>query len=393
MKGLQPIQPGDGPTYKLPDDWSGQRICLKWTAGIGDSLIAISAAALTLKKKRCHITACCMPHIAPLLKLTEGIDDTITSQELNEPQTRNSFDVVVDFSFSINTTREIRPGDYYELVGKHIGIDIGVGKFKIQKKTRRQFEGSESVFIHAAASNPNRQWDTDKWRELAYSLRAMGYHVVWLGTRGDYSFNDTYITTLSDTTDDLVWQTKQLANHGTYFIGNDSGFAHICGLLGIPGWVLFFTTEPDSVIGKYPFMIGIDCYDELNVTPSRSLRPFCEVGSRCSRHITVNRVLQNCKIPIIETRELDRHEVESVKIKIGLYGNDINADLLANFLAQSCEVELLQEFPETNENFDVFVIVKNEIVKITTPTGVEASVKAYRPEVVKRAIREILGRG
>jgi len=393
MRGFDTLPQTDAPNYKLPDDWTGMKICLKWTGGVGDVLMAVGGAALALKKKDCHITACVMPHHVPLIEKLEGVDTVIPGVKLNQIQVRNSFEVIIDFAFSINNSKEIRKGKYYELLSNHIGLNLSPGRFKSILRKDKSKTDKKSVHIHPSASNPNRRWDDAKWKNVAYKLRDWGYHVVWIGTKDEYGFSDDRITKLSDTSDDLVWQVEQIADSADYFIGCDSGFAHVCGLLGIQGLVLFFTTDSESVIGMYPSMRGLDCYAALGAYPTRTLKSHCAVGSRCSNSMTANDVLRNCQIPIIEELNMPRDLTPANQLQIGICGATAQTDVIANFLAQSCRVEILDVYPEYDDEFDIFVEVSDDKVKIITPGGIEATVNANHPENIKRAIREILGRG
>lgn len=392
MRGIQVVEKKKEPQYTLPQNWEGMKICLKWTGGVGDVLMAIGGTAPLLKKKKCEVVACVMPHQVELMKHLEGVDSVLGATDTNHSHIRNSFDVIIDFSFSINCGRAIKKGCYYSLISDHINLSVVPGRFTFSRNPAPLFAGTPSVFIHPAASNPNRRWEDAKWKEIAYTIRDWGYHVVWLGTQDEFGFNDEQITKLSDESADLLWQVKQIANHATYFIGCDSGFAHVCGLLGTPGAVLFFATEPSAVIGKYPNLLGLHCFDSLGVTPTLSLRTDDAVSKKCSALLSVNDILESCGIPIMRARQMAPNESTPNRLSLAIYGNTPQADNLASFLAHGYTVEILEELPHNGTVFDVLIVVADDQVTITTRNGLTVRVNADHPENVKRAIRELIGR-
>tara|TARA_R110002020_G_scaffold123580_12_gene280277 strand:- start:3671 stop:4867 length:1197 start_codon:yes stop_codon:yes gene_type:complete len=392
MRGFDVVKKTNAPRYTLPEDWTGQRICLKWTGGIGDVLMAIGGCAAALKKKNCVVVAAVMPHQVELASCLVDVDEVIAGTKLNTLQSRNSFDIIIDFSFTITNSREIKRGCYYSLIGEHIKLQIAPGNFNFSRHPNPLYENEPTIFLHPGASNPNRRWQDKKWRGVAYELRDMGYRVVWIGTKCEFGFNSECITKLSDVSDDLLWQVKQIANCAAYFVGCDSAFAHVCGMLGIPGTVLFFSTSADDVIGRYKTLRGVDAFARLNVSPSRSLHTGCKVAAQCCESISINDVLSNCKIPIIERRYLERVEMTAAKFLLVVVGRTSHADNLASYLSHSYDVELVDELWE-NENGrapDVILRVTPDKVSVQVGSGLTATVNAYHPENVKRAIRELL---
>ncbi len=424
MQGIKIVTgPVKKPEYHLPKNWEGLKVCIVSDLGIGDALIIAGVAGKELKRKAaCHLTMAVKPHQMELIKEVDGVDDVISVSQLCGATTFSSFDVKINTTGTLATAFHIKKGSYYKNVGEFLGVPGSRGSFKnIESLTKNK--RVSSVFIHPGASNPNRRWDDEKWRELAYELRDRGLRVVWLGTCDEFGFNDSGIVKISDENENLVWQVKQLAKKATYFIGNDSGFAHIAGMLNIPGVVLFFSTSSKDVIGEYPELSGLDVFDRSGLKPSRSLNPQDNVHQHTSAILSVNDVLKHSGLDIIEKDAMTREERPAKKLNIGIYGTLPQTDELASFLAQFYDVEILEEFTTNGTPFDVLIAVEdfifrkdlspgsqelaacavtgsvtdwkdNGVIIATFSTAMSARVRVHisHPENARRAIREILGK-
>lgn len=382
----------NSPVYSLPEDWTDKNICLQWTAGIGDSLIALGAGAKALKSKRCRITVSCMKYQNNLVKQLRYIDNVIYSEKLNNILVRNSFDVIIDFAYCLNNNKEIKDGEYYTLAGNHLGLPLEPTTFLFKRADTPKFKNQESVFIHPGASNPNRRWDDSKWKEFAWEVRDRGFTVVWLGTKDEFGFSGAGVEKLSDTNEDLVWQAKKVAKSATYFVGCDSGFAHVCGLLNVPGVVLFFNTHPDNVIAKYKNLVGCHNFKTLGKMPTRSLDSGDLFSHKSRRLLTVEDVISKCTFLGKKTSSMSRKINPSKKLSIGAHGTTEDTDRVASFLAMNYDVEIIEHLPNNGYVFDALLVFKgNNSVEITAKNGVTAKVNSEHPENVRRAIREITG--
>jgi ADP-heptose:LPS heptosyltransferase len=392
MDGFENIENLKDPVYSLPSNWEGMKICLLCNTGLGDILI-ISAGLKTLKSVDCEVTLAVKPHQISLVQELEHADHVISFRDAD--LYKRNFDVVLDFDGVIATQFHIREGSYFSLVEKWFGFPIGLGKFKsISRNPIPRYEGRSAIYLHPGASNPNRRWKESHWKELAYEIRDRKLHVFWLGTKDEYGFNDEGITKLSDQDEDFVWQVKHLAEHGSYLIGNDSGFAHIAGILNIPGCILFFSTCEEDVIGRYPDLKGVDCFEELQCSPTRSLNVEDTIAQHASNLLTANDVLSACGLDIIEKEEMERQTQPASRLTIGIIGSTVATDELASFLAQHYDVEIVEELPSNGRAFDVGIAVSDEdwVATITAKSGVAVQVGIVHPENVRRAIREVLNK-
>jgi len=276
-------------------------ICLKITGGLGDTIIAVGGSARALSKEGRTITAAVRPFQLEFIKKLQGVDKSIDVCDLNDAGTAKRYKII-DFTGTFNTRRFIRKGDYYSLVEKKIGMKVDLPILNIESGKKNRV-----VCLHTSASNPNRRWEKEKWEELAYCISDNGYEVFWLGTSDEFGFNDknNSISKLSDISNDLIFQSDILSN-SCYFVGNDSGFAHVAGIQGVSGAVLFFNTHPDDVTSRYPTLIGIHCFEHYD-SPTRSLKKNCEVSKKYSKLLTVEKVVAECgfelKFPSLRVKE------------------------------------------------------------------------------------------
>lgn len=248
---------------ELDGNEKGKKVLIKIAGGIGDALIVSSSVAQELSES--EVSVCVRRHQVPLIGYVEGVDFVYPMEELKNPLFENQFDYSLDFTGFVADLLNLREGSYYKLAGERIGRSLKPGKLLLRMGEVAQ----NSVAIHAGASNPNRRWHYENWGKIALSFQEAGYHVYWLGTKEEYGFSMEGITKLSDISDSLVYQAQMLGGC-QYFLGNDSGFAHIAGLLGIRGAVTFFSTDPQDVIGCYPQLNPISVYEKVGI-PSRSL--------------------------------------------------------------------------------------------------------------------------
>jgi ADP-heptose:LPS heptosyltransferase len=372
------------PERELPKDWTGLRICLHYTGGVGDVLMGVGGTAQALKSRDCEITASVMPHQGPLMELLPAIDFVEETQKLNNPHVRCKFDVMIDFSGAVANSRQIREGEYYKLFSEHVGIPIGPAKLSVQSSAQLKF-GRKVVAIHPGASNPNRRWPEARFKVVADSLIAAGYCVLWLGTGDEFGYTHQYAEKASDESDALPVQVSMLSKCH-YFIGNDSGFAHVAGLLGIPGIVLFSVTHPNDVIKAYPSLYGVHSFDsDLGLIPTRSLKADDEIGFKCLSGIAVEQVLKALpfQVKIASNLEGTYAPVKPTFIVCG----DICR--VTEELGSYFDFKTYGEYNDPSVPTTGVIRTEEDFIYVTT-TFRTAIVAWDHPEVMRRAVREIL---
>ena len=382
MEGIEVLQEIKEPLRHLPKDYTNLTICLKFVGGVGDAIIGIGSVANQIKN--CIIFASTMPHQKRLIMSMCGVDNWIRPQLIHRPEVRKEFDVLIDLAGALNNSRELLADDYYSLIEKRVGISVRPGCFNFvaapQKRNNRPI-----IALHPGASNLNRRWSDSKWQELAYQLVERGFYIFWLGTKDEFGFIDENIEKLSDTDEDLLWQARQLAIC-SYFIGTDSGFCHVAGVLSIKGTVLFGNTLPSSVISRYTSLCGVSAYEKLGLIPTRSLKEDT-ISKQCMNAIEVEEVLSAIDCSTLEKQVMGRKPQMAKRWKVAVVSNTLFGDDLVEFLNSFCEVTRCSNLPE--RGFDILIVEdeKGCIVR-TTKESVRVN-KTNNFENIRRAIREV----
>jgi hypothetical protein len=371
------------PLYNLPENWEGMKIGLKMVGGVGDCCIAIGGTAKALKEKYdCHVIAITFDHRRDFVELLEGVDASLRVQELNDPLVRQMFDVILDFQYAFNNSRQLLARNYYELVSKKIGLTIKPGKLNLTDWGSINIHGRPLVAVHPGASNPNRRWIDSRWLELTEELIKRGFGIVWLGTSDELGFIGDYSYKLSEFSDSIHYQSWILTKC-QHFIGCDSGFSHIAGLLGIPGSVLFTATEPRHVIAEYPSLKGISKYTP-GLTASRSLRGDDPVAEKVKQLITAADILESLgfdkKDIVSEVGELKRYK----RPIVGILAIDQKTELYRK-LQKMYEVVVISETsPESD--IPIFFYSSQGAISVTF-NGRIARINSL--EEIDRSLREM----
>lgn len=356
----------------LDGNEKGKKVLLKIAGGIGDALIVASSVAQELAES--EVSVCVRRHQVPLIGYVEGVSFVYPMEELKDPTFENQFDYSLDFTGFVADLMNLREGSYYKLAGERIGRSLKPGKLLL----RMGEVAHNSVAIHAGASNPNRRWHYENWGKVALSFQEAGYHVYWLGTKEEYGFTMDGVTKLSDISDGLVFQSQMLAGC-THFLGNDSGFAHIAGLLGIRGAVAFFSTDPSDVVGEYPQITPIHVFDKVGI-PSRSLNIDDPSAYRAMDAMTVGDVLK--PFGISESTRTPPQKVSDVHLAYK------PSSSLAKFLKYLKQDYVMIKDHEGTSGHPLLYFLDGA-------SYVQKGDKKYRiscanPEILKRGIREVL---
>lgn len=347
------------PSIRFPENPEGKKIALQMIGGIGDSLIVAGASNV------CPVTIVVRDAFVPVLNELENVTAVSPSQFR---KIEGEYDVICNMMGTFVVVRTLRDQEYYSLVSDRIGHEIGPPQFK---KSIFSSTVPKTAYLHATASDRNRNWDRDYWATVAVSLREAGCKVYWLGVDHDFGFSDDGIEKLSDKSGDLLWQVQQLAT-ADLFLGIDSGFIHLAGILGLRGYGLFFNSRSSNVIGKYQTLEGIDefCGGE----PPRTIGVPCEASKRNAKTLTPDRLLSKLGIKQVNVKASD---FEKNKPEIGIinYSEEI-AGYLEGYTCVP-EKRLVTLYPGED----------GEIL-ISTPNGENI----FRAPLIhlQRAIRELL---
>ncbi len=107
-----------------------------------------------------------------------------------------------------------------------------------------------------------REWPMQHWRELVEGLVSQGIHPHVLGRPGDdhrlqQEFGWTRATWFAGRPPE--WVSRLIAN-ASWFVGNDSGMAHIAGMYGTPGAVVMSMFPFSFVFDQAPSLRGVGRY-------------------------------------------------------------------------------------------------------------------------------------
>ena len=299
MEGFKTVSADREPLKRVDENFVGD-VLLRFYGGVGDVLMGFGGAVSGLNKS-CRITAGCNPWQMSLVSQIGGIHKVVPWKDSKSPAFEAGFDAVLDLALLVETTK-LPDEDYYSIFRRSVGVTASPASFTFNHNPSLR-SGREVVAIHPSASAPNRRWLSDRWDELVARLVGSGYAVIWLGTADEYGFNAEHVSKLSDLDSDLLWQSEQLAcSH--FFIGTDSGFAHVAGMLGVPGAVIFTATRSRNVISQYRSLSGVEVFYKLGVEPTRSLLADDPASEKVKQSITVDMVL--------DTLDLDANDCISI---------------------------------------------------------------------------------
>jgi ADP-heptose:LPS heptosyltransferase len=96
--------------------------------------------------------------------------------------------------------------------------------------------------LHVGASSRLKLWESAKWRELAATLDARGFHIVWSGGRGEQVYVDQIdperrFASVAGRLD--LPQLWHLLKDASALVSPDTGVAHLGRITGVPTVVLF----------------------------------------------------------------------------------------------------------------------------------------------------------
>lgn len=117
------------------------------------------------------------------------------------------------------------------------------------KMTLHQHQGSDNkIYIAPGSVWPTKMWSPEGFRELAKSLKAKGFEVVFVGAPSERELceqiaKDAGVQSIAGQT--TVYElTKQFVN-GKALVSNDSGAMHAASVTGIPTIAIFGPTVLD----------------------------------------------------------------------------------------------------------------------------------------------------
>lgn len=389
MQGFIKQEPAKEVAWKLPTSVEGLKILIRCGAGIGDTLVAVGSISKALKDRgAAKVDAATMKHQSELIAKFETVDDSFDAQIVNRPEVKGRYDVILDVSsFPLANSRQLVGKSYYEAAFDKAGLsglsEPSVGNLQISHDPDPKLIG-----IHASASNPIRRWPEHKWETLGRLLVDAGYEVRWFGTLSDFHVNDHGHEVVAQQSEDLTYQAQRLAECG-HFIGNDSGFAHLAGVIGIHGAVIFGACmEPEHVIGHYPTLTDV-CKSN---TFSRSVRNDDPESIKALDRVTPDDVVQALALDTTSVREYMRQIKLNKHHKLAVCGNTEHWLGTLKKLNQWFDVMILDRDTIPAEADAVLLLDDRATVKFRSSGRVPIVIaRSTDAEVLRKEIRMAMG--
>ena len=112
------------------------------------------------------------------------------------------------------------------------------------EKIKKEFYGKEIVLLAPSASNregpsnglmlSNKTWEFSRWEQIVSNLQSKGYYVIQVGVKEDFKVSNVNEYFFNRSFGELV----ALIIASRFFLGLDTFFQHLCGLMGKRGIVV-----------------------------------------------------------------------------------------------------------------------------------------------------------
>lgn len=303
----------------LPNDWSNSAIIVKILGGIGDTLI-VGCLGKLLKEKECFVTLAVSEEWIPLAKCFNYFDAVISITEANSLEVLRDHNYLLDLTYAYHEGRDFAvKKDFYKQIVEKAGLpprsSIPTVEIKfpweVENKIAKEFPKGVTFVLHTGSSNPIRRWKYSYWERLAQKLLENNANVIWLGLDSDFCLYEE--NSYSYLGRNLLEQAV-VASMATFFIGNDSGFAHLAGCCERPGLVLLGSTDEEAILSQYNTLSGIKTISSLECIPCRSLRNDCPLDVACMTNLSPEEVINKLSPRLLEeARRTNRPKVKKKK--------------------------------------------------------------------------------
>jgi glycosyltransferase involved in cell wall biosynthesis len=272
------------PALSLPPDWSGKNILIKSYGGIGDCLIA-GVVASTLKTKPCAVAMKTLQSGVEFAQCLTDVD--LASDQINE----NGYDIFLDLSgFLQESPRKVISGDFYVRAISMAGLSsmgfklptLTLGDMSYEMKKALGVNPTDLITIHTDTSAQHKNWPDFKWQGIINKLSEK-FQIAVVGQRDGFE-NTIDMSSFSPREQMLTVRLSKL------FIGVDSCFLHVAGLLRKNAIGLFGPTCASDIVGRYASVDVINSPVECDCKRSIYARD-CKSGFKCMQGITEEMVL------------------------------------------------------------------------------------------------------
>ena len=157
--------------------------------------------------------------------------------------------------------------------------------------TDRSTVAENKIVIHPTSSNPRKNWNPDRYVELAHRLEKSGFRPVFTVSPAE---REDWMSRVNNLFDVPLFETvAELASFYTdayYFIGGDSGNAHLASSLGVPTLQLFRGRKKAPpwragwsnntvLLARFPFTLNRNIWQK-GMSVERVMRTFEKLQSR-----------------------------------------------------------------------------------------------------------------
>ncbi|PLK43788.1 glycosyltransferase family 9 protein [Emticicia sp. TH156] len=98
------------------------------------------------------------------------------------------------------------------------------------------------LVIHAQSAQNSRNWNNKKWDALInYIIESTDFHVIEIGLSSDLKINSPRFVNLCGRL--TILETAEVISRAVFFIGIDSGPAHLANAVGTPGLIMIGKLE------------------------------------------------------------------------------------------------------------------------------------------------------
>ena len=128
-------------------------------------------------------------------------------------------------------------------------LEVPQAKLQIAKEYFEKQGLNNIVFIHPGASQPKRLWSSKRFAIITEYLQKKGYSAVLLAGPNDESIVESIVDECNKRPEVLEVPLKEISGYlacGEFFIGLDSGIAHIAAALG-KNIIVLFGPQPPSI--------------------------------------------------------------------------------------------------------------------------------------------------
>ena len=172
-------------------------------------------------------------------------------------------------------------------------------KFGLQSEPSKVFPlkgfnfWKDRVVLHPGSGSIKKNAPLELFVELYLSLERLGKKPLFVLGEAELHLEEHLKGFETYRVEDIVKFAK-LLKRSKAFVGNDSGFTHLAGYLGVPTIALFGPTDPTvwKPIGPYVEVL----YKNLDCSPCFPKECFLDEKKKCLKLITVREILEKLKI-------------------------------------------------------------------------------------------------